>query len=261
MIAGLIRPWAHRAQSYGLPRPPEERPVHSIPELALFPHTTAEGNIALPLQMAKMPAAAIPGKVQEALEDVRLTGFGKRYPHELSGAKAAGGHRARWSPIRLFCARRAAGCADAKLREEMQIELINLQKEVGITRLWTHDQTEALALSPDRGDEQGTGRADRRTRVASPGVAPGRFHRHLQPAEVDRVDRRVIGPVANLAPCAWVAAVPAAPAAGNDRLAPEKIRVQAGAASEFSRPFITSAPLPNTSPPDFTEHRYYAHGP
>ena len=49
---------------------------------ALFPHMTVEGNVAFPLQMAKVPAADMPAKIAEALEDVRLTGFGKRMPHD-----------------------------------------------------------------------------------------------------------------------------------------------------------------------------------
>jgi spermidine/putrescine transport system ATP-binding protein len=117
---------------------------------ALFPHMTVEGNIAFPLQMAKTPAAAIPAKVQEALADVRLTGFGKRYPHELSGGqkqRVAIGRALVTHPTVLLLDEPLAAL-DAKLREEMQIELINLQKEVGITFVYvTHDQTEALALS------------------------------------------------------------------------------------------------------------------
>jgi spermidine/putrescine transport system ATP-binding protein len=100
--------------------------------------------------MARTPAAAIPGKVAEALEDVRLTGFGQRFPHELSGGqkqRVAIGRALVTHPTVLLLDEPLAAL-DAKLREEMQIELINLQKEVGITFIYvTHDQTEALALS------------------------------------------------------------------------------------------------------------------
>ena len=132
-------------------RPPEQRPVRTVfQSYALFPHMTVEGNIAFPLQMAKIPAAQISAKVREALEDVRLTGFGKRYPHEISG-----GQRQRVALARALVTHPTVllldeplAALDAKLREEMQIELINLQKEVGITFVYvTHDQTEALALS------------------------------------------------------------------------------------------------------------------
>ena len=132
-------------------RPPEGRPVRTVfQSYALFPHMTVQGNIAFPLKMARTPAADIPAKVEEALADVRLTGFGKRFPHELSG-----GQRQRVAIARALVTHPTVllldeplSALDAKLREEMQIELINLQKEVGITFIYvTHDQTEALALS------------------------------------------------------------------------------------------------------------------
>src|SRR5215475_1451397 len=132
-------------------RPPEHRPMRMVfQSYALFPHMTVEGNVAFPLQMAKTPAGEIPGKVAAALEDVRLTGFGKRYPHELSGGqrqRVAIGRALVTHPSVLLLDEPLAAL-DAKLREEMQVELINLQKEVGITFVYvTHDQTEALTLS------------------------------------------------------------------------------------------------------------------
>jgi spermidine/putrescine transport system ATP-binding protein len=132
-------------------KPPEHRPVRTVfQSYALFPHMTVEGNVAFPLKMANVPAAEIPGKVAAALEDVRLSGFGKRLPHELSGGQKQRVAIARalvtHPPMLLLDEPLAA--LDAKLREEMQIELISLQKEVGITFVYvTHDQTEALALS------------------------------------------------------------------------------------------------------------------
>jgi len=131
--------------------PPEHRPMRMVfQSYALFPHMTVEGNVAFPLQMANVARTEIPGKVREALEDVRLTGFGKRYPHELSG-----GQKQRVAIARALVTHPSVllldeplAALDAKLREEMQLELINMQKEVGITFVYvTHDQTEALALS------------------------------------------------------------------------------------------------------------------
>ena len=92
----------------------------------------------------------VAGKVAQALADVRLSGFGGRFPHELSG-----GQRQRVAIARALVTHptillldEPLAALDAKLREEMQIELIDLQKEVGITFVYvTHDQTEALALS------------------------------------------------------------------------------------------------------------------
>jgi spermidine/putrescine transport system ATP-binding protein len=154
MIAGFDLPDGGRVLLNGedlAGRPPEQRPVRTVfQSYALFPHMTVEGNVAFPLQMAKTPAAEIPGKIAAALEDVRLQGFGKRYPHELSGGqkqRVAIGRALVTHPTVLLLDEPLAAL-DAKLREEMQLELINLQKEVGITFVYvTHDQTEALALS------------------------------------------------------------------------------------------------------------------
>ena len=132
-------------------RPPELRPVRTVfQSYALFPHMTVEGNVAFPLKMAKTATGEVARKVGEALEDVRLTGFGKRYPHELSGGQKqrVAIARALVTHPTVLLLDEPLAALDAKLREEMQIELINLQKEVGITFLYvTHDQTEALALS------------------------------------------------------------------------------------------------------------------
>ena len=131
--------------------PPEARPVRTVfQNYALFPHMTVQANVAFPLKMAKTPAGEIPAKVADALDGVRLSGFASRFPHELSG-----GQRQRVAIARalvthptLLLLDEPLAALDAKLREEMQIELINLQKNVGITFVYvTHDQTEALALS------------------------------------------------------------------------------------------------------------------
>ncbi len=154
MIAGFDVPDGGRIVLNGediADLPPERRPMRMVfQSYALFPHMTVEGNVAFPLQMAKTPAAEIGAKVAAALDDVRLQGFGKRYPHELSGGqrqRVALGRALVTHPTVLLLDEPLAAL-DAKLREEMQIELINLQKEVGITFVYvTHDQTEALALS------------------------------------------------------------------------------------------------------------------
>jgi spermidine/putrescine transport system ATP-binding protein len=154
MIAGFLVPDGGEILLNGesvLDRPPEDRPVRTVfQSYALFPHMTVEGNIAFPLQMAKTPAGGIPSKVAAALEDVRLQGFGKRYPHELSGGQKqrVAIARALVTHPTVLLLDEPLAALDAKLREEMQLELINLQKEVGITFVYvTHDQTEALALS------------------------------------------------------------------------------------------------------------------
>ncbi|MEN9985753.1 MAG: hypothetical protein RI925_1255, partial [Pseudomonadota bacterium] len=131
--------------------PPEKRPVHTVfQSYALFPHMTVRENIAFPLKMAGWAADKIAPQVDELLEDVRLGKFGQRYPHELSGGQRqrVAIARALVDRPRLLLLDEPLSALDAKLREEMQIELINLQKEVGITFVYvTHDQAEALALS------------------------------------------------------------------------------------------------------------------
>jgi spermidine/putrescine transport system ATP-binding protein len=154
MIAGFDLPDGGRILLNGedlAGRPPEARPVRTVfQSYALFPHMTVEGNVAFPLQMARVPASERPARIAAALEDVRLVGFEKRYPHELSGGQKQRVAIARalvTHPTMLLLDEPLAAL-DAKLREELQIELINLQKEVGIAFVYvTHDQTEALALS------------------------------------------------------------------------------------------------------------------
>ena len=154
MIAGFDLPDAGRILLNGediAGRPPEARPVRTVfQSYSLFPHMSVEGNIAFPLEMARVPPAERKPRIEAALEDVRLVGFNKRYPHELSGGQKQRVAIARaliTHPTMLLLDEPLAAL-DAKLREELQIELINLQKEVGIAFVYvTHDQTEALALS------------------------------------------------------------------------------------------------------------------
>lgn len=154
MIAGFDLPDSGQILLDGVDlsrTPPERRPVCTVfQNYALFPHMTVAGNIAFPLKMANTPPAEIKGKVEAALEDVRLSGFGARYPHELSGGQRqrVAVARALVTHPKLLLLDEPLSALDAKLREQMQIELINLQKEVGITFIYvTHDQGEALALS------------------------------------------------------------------------------------------------------------------
>jgi spermidine/putrescine transport system ATP-binding protein len=154
LIAGFDLPDAGRILLNGedlAGKPPELRPVRTVfQSYALFPHMTVAGNVAFPLKMAKVSADEMQAKIAAALEDVRLQGFGNRMPNELSGGQRQRVAIARalvtHPPVLLLDEPLAA--LDAKLREEMQIELIGLQKDVGITFVYvTHDQTEALALS------------------------------------------------------------------------------------------------------------------
>jgi spermidine/putrescine transport system ATP-binding protein len=131
--------------------PAEKRPVHTVfQNYALFPHLTVAQNVAFPLKMARRPEAEQRSMLQAALEEVHLTDKADAYPHELSGGQKQRVALARGlvNRPRLLLLDEPLGALDAKLREEMQIELINLQREVGITFVFvTHAQVEALALS------------------------------------------------------------------------------------------------------------------
>ena len=130
---------------------PEDRPVHTVfQSYALFPHLTVAENIAFPLRMSHQPIKKTQRRVQQAQEQVRLADKAAAYPHELSGGEKQRVALARGliNRPRLLLLDESLGALDAKLREEMQVELINLQREVGITFVFvTHAQDEALALS------------------------------------------------------------------------------------------------------------------
>ncbi|MDN5882391.1 MAG: ATP-binding cassette domain-containing protein, partial [Nitrosospira sp.] len=154
MIAGFDLPDSGQILLDGVDMagtPAEKRPVHTVFQTyALFPHMTVADNIAFPLRMLRKPPQEIRSRVGEALDNVRLSNFGNRFPHELSGGQKQRVAFARGLVNRpqLLLLDEPLGALDAKLREEMQIELINLQKDVGVTFVFvTHAQNEALALS------------------------------------------------------------------------------------------------------------------
>jgi spermidine/putrescine transport system ATP-binding protein len=154
MIAGFDQPDAGRIVIDGKDMsgvPPEDRNVHTVfQSYALFPHMTVEQNIAFPLHMGKCPPGEIGPRVHEALDDVSLLGMEKRYPNELSGGQRqrVAVARALINRPKLLLLDEPLAALDAKLKERMQLELITLQKEVGVTFIYvTHDQEEALALS------------------------------------------------------------------------------------------------------------------
>lgn len=117
---------------------------------ALFPHMTVADNVAFGLQMRQVPKAECQARVEEALALVQLSALAKRYPKELSG-----GQRQRVALARAIVVKppvllldEPMGALDALLRDEMQIELRELQKRIGITTIMvTHDQAEAMTLA------------------------------------------------------------------------------------------------------------------
>ncbi|NIJ41390.1 spermidine/putrescine ABC transporter ATP-binding subunit [Parvibaculum indicum] len=130
---------------------PNKRPVNMVfQSYAVFPHMTVEQNVGYGLKMDGRPAGEIRTRVSDALDLVKLGGYGKRKPDELSG-----GQRQRVALARALVKQPSVllldeplSALDAKLREAMQLELVRLQKTVGITFVVvTHDQSEALSMA------------------------------------------------------------------------------------------------------------------
>lgn len=137
------------------------KPVHLLPpnkremgmvfqNYALFPHMTVFDNVAYGLKLRKVHKSEINQRVLEALEMVRLSGYEKRYPKELSGGQQQRVSLARALVIKpkVLLLDEPLSNLDAKLRQEMREEIVEIQKKVGITTIFvTHDQEEALAIS------------------------------------------------------------------------------------------------------------------
>ena len=154
MIAGFELPSDGEIYLHGQPvgqLPPFKRNVNTVfQSYALFPHLTIEQNVAFGLEMKKVPRPEIEKRVKEALEMVRLPNVAERMPSQLSG-----GQKQRIALARAIINRpevllldEPLGALDLKLRKAMQIELKELQRELGITFVFvTHDQEEALVMS------------------------------------------------------------------------------------------------------------------
>ena len=130
---------------------PFDRTVNTVfQDYALFPHMTIAENVGYGLKVRKTPKAELTERVAASLEQVKLTHVADRLPHQLSG-----GQRQRIALARALILRprvllldEPLGALDKQLREQMQIELKQIQREVGITFVFvTHDQEEALTLS------------------------------------------------------------------------------------------------------------------
>jgi spermidine/putrescine transport system ATP-binding protein len=154
MIAGFDLPDAGAIVLDGVDlkdTPPEKRPIHTVfQSYALFPHMTVAQNVGFPLRMAGNSDDDVRTKVKAAVAQVKLDRLEQRYPHELSGGQKQRVALARGlvNRPRLLLLDEPLGALDAKLREQMQIELIRLQRDVGVTFVFvTHSQAEALALS------------------------------------------------------------------------------------------------------------------
>lgn len=153
-IAGFVQPSAGRIELNGRDIThvrPEKRGLGIVfQSYALFPHMSVAQNISFGLEMRGVPRAERASRVEQALGLVRLHGLGERYPKALSGGQRQRVAIARALAIRpdLLLLDEPMSNLDAKLREEMHIELRAIQRELGITTiLVTHDQVEAMTMS------------------------------------------------------------------------------------------------------------------
>ncbi|MBD0343708.1 MAG: ABC transporter ATP-binding protein [Coleofasciculus sp. Co-bin14] len=154
LIAGFETPSAGEVLIQGQPMnyiPPHRRPVNTVfQSYALFNHLSVKENIAFGLRLKKLKSSEIEERVKQALKQVKMEAFANRFPAQLSG-----GQQQRVALARALVNRPAVvlldeplAALDLKLRKEMQVELSNLQKDLGLTFiLVTHDQEEALSLS------------------------------------------------------------------------------------------------------------------
>lgn len=154
LLAGFERPDKGRILLDGVDIadvPPYDRPINMMfQSYALFPHMTVEANIAFGLKQDGLAKADIAARVEQMLKLVHMTEYAKRKPHQLSG-----GQRQRVALARslakkpkLLLLDEPMGALDKKLREEMQLELVNIIEQVGVTCVMvTHDQEEAMTMA------------------------------------------------------------------------------------------------------------------
>ena len=159
--------------------PPYERPINMMfQSYALFPHLTIWDNIAFGLRRDGMASDKVAERVEAMLKLVQLGKFGKRKPHQLSGGQQQRVALARSLAKRpqLLLLDEPLGALDKKLREETQIELVNIIEEVGVTCVMvTHDQEE--------GDDDGLAhRGDERRPAAAGGVPRATSTKRRPPA-------------------------------------------------------------------------------
>ncbi len=154
LIAGFDTPTSGTVSLLGqdvTSRAPFDRDVNTVfQDYALFPHMTVLENVAYGLRVRGVGRKERADRAKEALESVRLGGFGDRKPSQLSGGQRQRVALARATVVqpKVLLLDEPLGALDLKLREQMQVELKELQRSLGITFIFvTHDQEEALTLS------------------------------------------------------------------------------------------------------------------
>jgi putative spermidine/putrescine transport system ATP-binding protein len=154
MIAGFETPTGGTIELDGhdlaLSKPYERNIGMVFQNYALFPHMTAAKNVVFPLKMRRFPRKDMRARVERMLELVGLSRFADRYPRELSGGQQQRVALARglvFNPDVLLLDE-PLGALDKNLRQQMQVEIKRIHREVGITMIYvTHDQTEAMTMS------------------------------------------------------------------------------------------------------------------
>jgi putative spermidine/putrescine transport system ATP-binding protein len=154
MVAGFTYPTRGEVFVDGKPvagLPPQKRELGMVfQSYAVFPHLTVFDNIAFPLQIRRVGRAEIRRRVGEALDLVRLGGYDRRLPRQLSGGEQQRVALARALVFRprVLLMDEPLGALDKKLRTHMQLELKHIQRQLHVTVIYvTHDQEEALTMS------------------------------------------------------------------------------------------------------------------
>ncbi len=215
------------------PLPPYKRRVNTVfQSYALFPHLTVEQNVAYGLRVARRPEAEVAQRVNEALDKVKMSAHAKKKPSKISGGQQqrVALARALVNRPRLLLLDEPLSALDANLRRQMQVELKNLQREVGIAFVFvTHDQEEAMVMS----DRIALLRSGELEQVAT----PRDIYRHPATAYVAQfightnlLRAKVVAGTVHCGPLSWPAPLPTGDALFS--LRPENLRLASSSHSE-----------------------------